>query len=212
MGLFKKKEFFYESFVELAEYSLKSIETLANGLLNFKDTDLLKLKDSVHAIEHEADKRKRRIEEELASEFVTPIDREDIFVLLDKIDDLTDSVDEISYKLYIRNYTQLPPNIETFLTKAVSSIKGVLEVLKNFDKIKDKKVMDPLIDYVLNIEEDVDKLYEINVHNLYLNSSDKSKDYENIRMMERIYSYFEYVTDKSRDVCKEVLVIMYKNL
>ena len=54
----------------------------------------------------------------------------------------------------------------------------------------------------------MDKIYEENVHDLYVESS----DYDKNRFFEKVYSYFEYITDKCRDVCKTILIIMYKNL
>ena len=209
MSLFKRKEMFYEGFVQLGEEARRCMEALADGLKNFESEDTLKLKNDVHLIEHEADKVKRALEEKLAKEFVTPIDREDIFVLLDKLDDLIDAIDEVSYKIYIRNYKSLPDEVGPFIFKCIASIDGLNEVLKNFSHINDKKVMDPLINYVIKIEEEVDKLYEEKVRDLYLN---ENISYDEKRMSERIYGYFENISDKSRDVCKEILVIMYKNI
>lgn len=207
---FKKKEknYFYQSFKDLIEYSKNEIDVLSEGLLNFDNSKLLELKNSVHAIEHQADKKKKDVEEQLAKEFITPIDREDIFVLLNNIDDLSDAIDEISYKLYIRNYKSLPEKSDLFIEKSKEAVYAVYDVIDNFEHIHDKKVMDQLINKVLILEEAVDKIYEFYVHQLYV----KETDYEEIRLAERVYSYFEYVTDKCRDICKTILVIMYKNL
>lgn len=209
MGIFKKKNnYFFDSFIELTLMSKECLEVLIDGFKNFNQENLLELKNKVHKIEHDADMKKREIEEKLAKEFVTPIDRQDIFKLLDLIDDLTDSIDEISYKLYLRNYSYVPNGLEPFYKKSIESIDGLIEVFKHFDHINDKKVMDPLVKKVLDIEESTDKLYEECVHELYI----KNNSYDKNRMAERIYSYFENITDKSRDVVKTVLIILYKNL
>ena len=186
-----------------------SIEILEEGLLNFESSNLVVLKNNVHEIEHKADIKKHEFEERLAKEFITPIDREDIFLLLDKIDDLTDSIDEISYKLYIRNYQKVPSNISIFINKTKEAIISLLNILENMDKISNKKIMDPLLNKVIEIEEEVDQLYEVNVRDLY-KESDVS--YMDIVMNEKVYSYFEYVTDKCRDIVKQIQIIMYKNL
>lgn len=211
MGIFKKRnEYFYESFVELSTLSLKTYECLVNGIKNFKHDTILELKNSVHDLEHQADLKKREIEEKLAKEFITPISREDIFLLLDLIDDLTDSIDEISYKIYIRDYKLLPNDLDPFIEKGNISINGIIEIFKNFKDINNKKVMDPLVNVVLNCEEETDQLYEAKVHNLYVNKD--NYDYEYVRMSERIYSYFEKITDKCRDVVKQIIIVMYKNM
>lgn len=204
----KKTNYFYESFVEQTDYALKAMQTLKEGLDNFDPAKLLDLKNNVHSIEHEADLLKHQFEENLAKEFITPIDREDIFVLYDNIDDLIDSIDEVSYKLYLRNYNKIPQNISIFVEKALEAIVSLKEIFVHFNSIDDKKIMDPLIAKVIDLEEEVDHLYEEYVHNLYLDEY----SYSQTRAFERVYGYFEYITDKCRDVCKTINIIMYKNL
>ena len=204
----KRSNFFYDSFVEQISYAVKAMSILKDGLLNFDGIDTLTLKNNVHEVEHNADIMKHQLEEKLAKEFITPIDREDIFVLYDNIDDLIDAIDEVSYKIYLRNYKSLPSNIELFINKSLDAVNYLKDVLASFKYIDDKKIMDPLLSKVIEIEEEVDKLYEENVHRLYLSEL----DYKVTTTFEKVYGYFEYITDKCRDVCKTISVIMYKNL
>ena len=204
----KRSNFFYDSFVEQINYAVKAMSILKEGLLNFDGIDTLTLKNNVHEVEHNADIMKHQLEEKLAKEFITPIDREDIFVLYDNIDDLIDAIDEVSYKIYLRNYKSLPNNIELFINKSLDAVNYLKDVLTSFKYIDDKKIMDPLLSKVIEIEEEVDKLYEENVHHLYLSEL----DYKVTTTYEKVYGYFEYITDKCRDVCKTISVIMYKNL
>ena len=204
----KRSNFFYDSFVEQINYAVKAMSILKDGLLNFDGIDTLTLKNNVHEVEHNADIMKHQLEEKLAKEFITPIDREDIFVLYDNIDDLIDAIDEVSYKIYLRNYKSLPNNIELFINKSLDAVNYLKDVLASFKYIDDKKIMDPLLSKVIEIEEEVDKLYEENVHRLYLSEL----DYKVTTTFEKVYGYFEYITDKCRDVCKTISVIMYKNL
>ena len=204
----KRSNFFYDSFVEHINYAVKAMSILKEGLLNFDGIDTLTLKNNVHEVEHNADIMKHQLEEKLAKEFITPIDREDIFVLYDNIDDLIDAIDEVSYKIYLRNYKSLPSNIELFINKSLDAVNYLKDVLASFKYIDDKKIMDPLLSKVIEIEEEVDKLYEENVHRLYLSEL----DYKVTTTFEKVYGYFEYITDKCRDVCKTISVIMYKNL
>ena len=210
MALFKKKkDYFFESFVELANYAKEAFLILEEGLKDFNASKAEELKNNVHLVEHKADLDKREIEEKLAKEFITLIDREDIFLLLDKIDDITDAIDEISYKLYIRNYDKLPSQINDFVAKSKEAILTMIELLHNMDKISSKSIIDPLTHKILDIEEEVDKLYEDNVRDLY---KEEHNSYRELVMNEKVFSYFEYLTDKCRDVTKQIQIIMYKNL
>lgn len=204
----KKNNYFYDSFTNLMDFALEAMSILTKGLEDFQNINLLDFKNNVHKVEHEADVLKHEYEEKLAKEFITPIDREDIFVLYDNIDDLIDSIDEVSYKLYLRNYTLLPNNLNIMIEKSYEAIKSLKDIFVNFRNIDKKSIMDPLINKVIVIEEEMDKIYEENVHDLYV----ESNDYDKNRYFEKVYSYFEYITDKCRDVCKTILIIMYKNL
>jgi len=205
----KKKSYFYDCFYELGLISMQCFDKLSEGMKAFTpDMDLLKLKDDVHALEHLADEKKEVYEEQLAKEFITPIDREDIFLLLDAIDDLTDSIDEISYKMYLRNYRALPPKTSMFIDEAKKCMVHLLDVLKNMNHLSDKDIIYPMIQMVKNDEQHMDHIYEIEVHNLYVSGN----TYDRSRFDERIYGYFENITDKCRDICKEIIIIMYKNL
>lgn len=209
--MFKKKEkenIFYKSFLELAEYSRNAMAIISEEFLHFDPSKAYDIKNQVHAIEHEADQKKKEIEEILSKEFITPIDREDIFILIDEIDDLTDSIDEITYMIYLRNYQELPENINAFVQKAGETIEALMDVFQNFKYIEDKDKMMPFIDQVLEYEVEMDQLYESHVHNLYVTE----QDYAKLRSKEILYTDFENVSDKCRDITKRVLIILYKNL
>jgi len=212
MKLFKKKNtnYFFQQFVVVSSYALKAYEELKKGLETFDSSTALELKNTVHTIEHEADVIKHETEEKLAKEFITPIDREDIFTLLNNIDDLTDSIDEISYKLYIRAYKKLPENTNDFITITYDSIKSVLDLIQHLENFSNKQILDPYIEKVKTYEEETDHLYEENVHALYKNHSDY--DYRELVMNEQIYSLFEEITDKARDIARTIETIMYKNI
>ena len=75
MALFKKKkDYFFESFVELANYAKEAFLILEEGLKDFNASKAEELKNNVHLVEHKADLDKREIEEKLAKEFITPIE------------------------------------------------------------------------------------------------------------------------------------------
>ena len=101
----KKSNYYFDSFPVLANFSLQCGEMILDYLKNFDPKRLEEVKTSVHEIEHKADEVKHKVTAKLLTEFMTPIDREDIFQLLKMIDDVTDAVEEISLKLYL--YTTL---------------------------------------------------------------------------------------------------------
>lgn len=211
MSLFSKKkpDFFFERFVTVMTYAKKCMDELNFQLQSFDGSKLYEIKESIHAIEHEADLIKAETEERLAKEFMTPIDREDIFLLLDSIDDVTDSIDDISYKMYVRNYTSLPVDVMEFVSLASETVNKTEELLASLSDITDKNKIAPKIANIRDLEEKMDHLYEEKVHNIYKSDNLDSKI---LNRYEDIYGKFEYVTDQCRNVAKIVAMIMYKNL
>lgn len=211
MSLFSKKkpDYFFERFVVVMSYAKKSMDELALSLKSFDGSKLFEMKERIHAIEHEADQIKSEAEERLGKEFMTPIDREDIFLLLDDIDDITDSIDDISYKMYVRNYVSLPEDVMEFVSLARETVNQTAELISSLSDITNKNIIGPQIAKVRELEEKMDHLYEEKVHGIYQN---ETLDPRLLSRYEDIYGKFEYVTDQCRDVAKTVAMIMYKNL
>lgn len=205
----KKSNYFFDQFLVLSQYCNRAIEALISGVEVIKDIDVEKLKNDVHAIEHSADVKKREIEERLGKEFMTPIDREDIFILLDNIDDLTDAIDDVSYKMYLHNQTSIPEEGKKMLDVTRNGVYAVSKLLENLHDVTKKEIVYPLILKIQEYEEESDHIYEEKVRDLYVNGLDSTKEG---KMIESFYSSFEYITDKCRDIAKEVSIIMYKNL
>ena len=211
--MFKKKKavksnYYFDSFPKLAQYSVRCGDMIISYLKEFDPNKLEEMKTNVHLIEHEADTVKHEVTAKLLTEFMTPIDREDIFELLKMIDDVTDSIEEISLKLYIYNYTELPPNTVEFIEATVECMKKMEECLKHFPYYLDKEVFTPYVTEVIKFEEHSDDLYIENMRNLYLHEKDGFKRHK----AEAMYTMLEDVSDRCREVCRYVQNIALKNL
>ena len=150
-----KSNEYFDSFHVLAHYSVQCGEMILEYVKEFDPKKSEDLKNNVHLIEHQADNLKHSITAKLLTEFMTPIDREDIFELLRLIDDVTDAIEEISLKLYIYNYDELPPNTIPFLELTVECMRKVEECLKQFPYYLNKEVFEPYVMEVVKLEEAV---------------------------------------------------------
>ena len=211
--MFKKKKeaksnYYFDSFPTLAEYSVQCGEMILQFMKQFDVSRLEEIKSSVHEIEHQADNVKHEVTAKLLTEFMTPIDREDIFELLRMIDDVTDAIEEISLKLFLYNYTELPPSTIEFTELTVQCMKKMVECLKQFPNYLNKAVFDPYVDAVVKLEEQGDVMYINNMHQLYLTETNGFKRHK----AEAMYTMLEEVSDKCREVCRYVQSIALKNL
>jgi uncharacterized protein Yka (UPF0111/DUF47 family) len=175
---------------------------------HFDPSKLEETKVNVHLIEHAADEKKHEATQKLMEEFMTPIDREDILELLRMIDDVTDAIEEVSLKLFLYDYLELPPDTIPFMELTVDCIRRTEDLLKRFPDFMDMGVMDPLVKAVVHLEEESDTEYINDVSALYRSNA----DFLTIKKNEAMYSMLEETADKCREVCKFTQTIMYKNI
>lgn len=203
-----KSNEYFDSFHVLAHFSVECAEKILDFMEHFDVNRLEEIKSGVHEIEHKADEVKHRITDKLLKEFMTPIDREDIFELLKLIDDVTDSVEEISLKLYLYNYEELPPNTIPFMESTLCCIKSMERCLKAFPHYLDKEAFEPYVMEVVKYEEEGDVLYINNIRALYLKEKDGFKRHK----AEAMYTMLEDISDKCRETIRFVHNIALKNI
>jgi len=139
MRLFPKEENFFELFEELAdkiEEGGKLFLDMAESR-DYSDVRVAKLKD----IEHEADGITHKTYEKMHKTFLTPIDREDIYALVNKMDSVMDVIEATAVRIHL--YKVKNPSDEIIkqaqiLNDAIGKIKNIVHALrdmKNPDKI-----------------------------------------------------------------------------
>ena len=209
MGKKVQSNYYFDSFPELAHFSVECGEHILEFMKNFDHEKLWEIKTSVHEIEHAADKKKHATTEKLMEEFITPIDREDILSLLTMIDDITDAVEELSLKLYLYDFKELPPDAIPFMELTLKSLRATEEALKDFPHFLDKDIIFPVLKNVSRVEEDSDTEYIKDVSELYRRTD---LDSLTIYKYESFYTMLEEMSDKCREVCRFVQTIIYKNI
>lgn len=94
-------------------------------------------KEKMHAIEHKADEIHHDIRTRLSTEFITPIDQEDILHLTQIIDDVTDALDEVALDCYMFRMASLPAQvvpIAALVGRCVDALAAAVGELKSFKK------------------------------------------------------------------------------
>ena len=204
----KKSNYYFDAFPILAHYSVLCGEALLDYFEHFDPAKEEEIKTSIHMIEHQADDKKHEVTEKLLTEFITPIDREDIVMLLKEIDDVTDAVEEISLKLFLYNYQELPPDAVEFMRVTVECLRKTEECLRHFPEYEDLPAIKPYIDEVIHLEEQGDVKYIEDMRHLYLHEQNGWVRHK----AEALYTMLESVSDQCREVCRFVQTISFKNL
>jgi len=157
---------------EQAVASAEASKLLKDIIENFSVEELPRQKAKMHEIEHKADKMEHDIIVKLSTEFITPIDQEDIIRLVQLNEDITDIIDEVVQELYMYHITYAPKGaaeLAKLVDECVNTLKEAVTKLRYFKK---PETIRPILDKVTEIEEAADKVYADVVHELFMNETD----------------------------------------
>ena len=193
---------------EQAVYATKAAEMLEEIILQFHPEEIDDLIEKMHNIEHEADTKLHEIENKLAREFITTIEREDIISLGKEIDDIVDHVEDVLIGLYTFDVKELREESIEF-AKLIS--KCTQEVTVMMKKFKDFRKSDELHKHIVeinNLEEQGDRMYTRSLRRLYTDCSDTRE----ILIWTELFNRMEKCCDKCEQVSNVVQNVVMKNI
>ena len=203
----KANRFYFDNFVAAANCACRASDYLVNCLENYCAENIVSMIESLHAIEHEADGIKHEMSRELARAFVTPIDREDLAMLSQNIDEVTDKIEETLQRFYINCVTTVQPEAITFAKKIADSCRRMKEMLEEFINFKRSARLHDMIVELNHAEEECDSLYleaSLNVRRAGLDALD-------VFAWREIYDRMEECADACEHVGDCVETVIMKN-
>ena len=91
----KQNSFYFDNFIACADYSRKAAQLLDKGMRQFDPAQIGDMIEEMHEVEHAGDEKKHELLNVLAKAFITPIEREDIILLGQNIDEVTDKIEDV---------------------------------------------------------------------------------------------------------------------
>lgn len=204
----KEKNFnYYDEFIKNANIAIEISTILKKHAENYDINNSTEIEEKVHKLENDADKNLHETIDYLVKDFLPPIEREDIVLLVNKIDDIIDYLDEIAINFNILNIVVLRDNFLEFM-ELFNKVSVLLkEMLENF---KDKKKHEEVYKYLIeinNIEENGDRLYEKAIKSLFTTEKDPIE----IIKWNTIYNTLENGIDSFESVANTIGEIVLKN-
>ncbi len=203
----KKMNFYYDTFIDLSQDAVRSSTFLQKVLIDYDQKKLKENLKELHEIEHSADLKRHLMCEKLLKEFITPIEREDILLLSQSLDDIVDAIEEILQKLYMFNIDKIKEETKSFMAIIYTSTEVVKEIMTEFYDFKKSERIKKLIIQVNNLEEQADELYLTTIHNLFVNKNDIVSHF----FWKIIFDQLEECCDKCENVANIVEEIILKN-
>jgi predicted phosphate transport protein (TIGR00153 family) len=158
----------------------------------------------IKLIEVSCDELSAKIIQKLNSTFITPIDREDIYLLVTEVDDVIDMINDLARRLEIYGVaTPRPDAVE------IAQVLGeaTKEVEAAFANLEQHKGVSEQIVNISNLERQADTLYRDAVRRLFTEEKDAI---EVIKWMS-IYEELENSIDRCKDVAEALEAVVVKN-
>lgn len=199
---------YFKMFIRAAEYSSQAADILKNVIRDYEPEGLKEKIKEIHAVEQAADHAKHEMNRELTRAFITPIEREDIMLLSQYLDDVTDCVEDVLLRLYMFNVLSIRDDALEFAQVIFECCEAMEGMMKEFRNFKKSNSISKNIVEINNLEEKGDALYTKAVRKLYINST---HDAVQLLTWRDIYDRMEKCCDACEHVANAVEGIIMKN-
>ena len=194
MGLIPKDEKFYDLFEELADKIVEGGKMFTDILNNYEQSEakIAKLKE----IEHEADIITHQTYEKMHKTFLTPLDREDIYNLVNKMDSVLDMIEAAAVRMQLYKIKKPADEIKELariLNEAVCRIKKIVHSLR--DKKKYKEILEDCVE-INTLENEGDIVLRMTMARLF----EREKDAIELIKWKEIFEILEKAVDRCEDV------------
>ncbi len=203
----KQDAYYFETFFACVDHACNAANILNNTFQNFQPETLPQQLEAIHKEEHAADSRKHDLMEALAKAFITPIEREDIILLAQNIDDLVDKVEEVLIRSYSTNLQSSRPDAIKISSLVVDSCTAVRDLMAEFANFKRSKTLREKFIRINNLEEKGDKLFIDAIRDLHVNCTDPLE----VFAWHELFRYLEHCVDACEHVADIVESVVMKN-
>ena len=172
MNLLPKDDAFFKLFSKSADKAYDAAVILQQMTKEIDDIKKVEAgAKKIKEIEEENDKNTHDILQLLNHSFVTPLDREDIYLIAKDLDEILDIIEDASYFLMSINVNKIREEAATLcdlIVKGCIGVQKIMEALKNRKNIKD---LASLIIEVNGFENEGDGVYRLAIKKLFADES-----------------------------------------
>lgn len=202
MALIPREEKYFALLNELIANVEKGSQLLVGLFENFLDHPSYAAQ--IKQVERDCDRISGQIVDQLNSTFITPMDREDLYLLATELDDIMDTINEmgrLTVIYNIQNTSKPAQELARILNQSVVELKAAVGLIEHRDGITNH------IRAVKALEEQGDRASQAAIQNLFTN---EPNPIEVIRWL-KIYEDMEAGIDMCWNVARVVEAVMMKN-
>lgn len=199
--------FYFENFIACADCACQAAYLLEKAMKDYDPGTISEKLDEIHAVEHAGDEKKHELVNVLARAFITPIEREDILLLSQNIDEVTDKIEDVFLRLYCNNIQSIRPDALEMAGVAIRCCEELKTLLKEFADFRRSKSLHSHIVNINTLEEEADKLFIAGMRHLHTSCRDPLT----VISWREIYIYLEKCVDACEHAADTVESVVMKN-
>ncbi|SHJ70252.1 hypothetical protein SAMN02745163_02374 [Clostridium cavendishii DSM 21758] len=205
-NLSPKNDKFFDLFSEFAEIIEEAAKTL-NELVEKPEQNAVHKFEELRDIEHKGDKKLHEVLEEINNSFITPLDREDLYVIGKALDDVVDNIEETGGRFMMYNVAHSRENAKKFSQFIVQASVELKKLMVELAKMKNSKEFSNLIIEINKIENQGDVLFRESIRELF---DGKTKEID-IIIWKDIYEVLEKTADSFEKLANIIEGVVMKH-
>jgi predicted phosphate transport protein (TIGR00153 family) len=162
--------------------------------------------EEIKRIEHNGDEITHRIIAQLHATFVTPIDREDIANLAERLDDVLDFIEETASSMLIYWVAKPTEKAQELARIIVTMTTEISETIPRLRRRRQMKEVPECCMEINRLENEADAIVRSAVAGLFHNGIDVI----DVIKWREIYEYMETATDRCEDIANVLEGVMIK--
>jgi predicted phosphate transport protein (TIGR00153 family) len=202
-SLLPKEEQYFSFFAQMTSYIYDAAHALVEMLNDKGDTYGEHLK-GIKAIEHQCDDLTHSISTKLNKSFITPFDREDIYLLSGALDDVVDLIDDAARAMVMYDVQESTPHARSFADVIQRMAVQLHEVVSMLAK---PNGISPRLVELHRLENEGDEIYHTAVAELFRNAADPLK----VIKWKDIYEKLEAAIDRCENVANIIESVIIKH-
>lgn len=206
-----KKTDYFKLFEDQAVCGVEAAEYLKQVLTNYERPRLRTDLETMHSIEHRADELNHQVLAALREDFVTPIDRDDISMLSQRLDDIVDAVEDVLMGFYMYHIEEVDETMLGMLDALQRSTINVQDALRELPRFR--RASQDILPHLFKVgdaENAGDALFLDAMHDLY--NPEKGYTAEQRLAIGHIYNAFETALDAVDETASAIEELIMTNL
>ncbi|MBY4797920.1 DUF47 family protein [Collinsella sp. AGMB00827] len=204
----KSDEFYFNTFIKCAEISKRAAQMLFEIMENFDPETIEDALSRMHELENAGDELNHEISDALVSAFITPIEREDIAMLSERLDAVTDHIEGILHRIYFTNVREMRPSALNMAGMIVKACESMEELVRELPRFKRSKTLKNQVVAINTMEGECDELYIESMRRLH---TDASLETLEVIAWRDVYTFLEITADSIEMVAETIENVVMKN-